>query len=153
MIGMKRIGFISIVVLMVVSQETARSEELLLPVADPDSVVYFSGTFQWDERTVLQPPPGLSGKVTRYLDLVDHVNVEFGTAPESVIRLTLETVSARSSFEILVLEDTIQITAANPEGLEHALHRLHEMKKDAERNSPDYGLIYIRCGLYRYEEI
>ena len=152
MVRMKIIGLTSLLVLTVVSTVTARSEVQSLPATDPDSVVYYPGTFQWDERTVVQPPPALTAKVTRYLDIVDHVNVDFGDAPESVIRLTLEPITGKTSFEILVLEDTIDVTAATPEALEYALHRLKQMKKEGERKSPDYGLIYIRCGLYRFDK-
>ena len=118
---------------------------------DPDTIVYFPGAFQWDERTVVQPPSHLVEEVTRYLDILDHVNVDFGVDPQSVVRLVLQQEAGYTGFEILVLEDTIQVTAATEPDLDRALHRLAEMKKDGERRSPDYGLIYIRCGLYRFE--
>lgn len=145
-------SFVFVVLILSIGGTTALCGNWRIPYhPNQDTVIYFSGSFQWNEGTVVQPGPRLRPHVMKYLDILDHVNVDFGDHPESVILLTVSENTELKKVEIQVLEDTILVTSPDLKSMEFALHRLAEMKKESEQESPDYGLIYIRCGLYRFE--
>lgn len=116
-----------------------------------DTIIYFPGFFQWDEGTVVQTSSSLSDNIVHYLEILDHVNVDFSESPESVVLISKNS-KDDLRYEIRVSEDTIRVSAPQTGSIESALRYLLNLKKNAENRSPDYGLIYIRCGLYRFEE-
>lgn len=145
-------SFVLVVLILSIGGTTALCENWRTPYhPNPDTVIYFSGSFQWNEGTVVQPGPRLRPHVMKYLDILDHVNVDFGDNPESVILLMISGNTELKKVEIRVLEDTILVESPDLKSMEFALNRLAEMKKESEQESPDYGLIYIRCGVYRFE--
>lgn len=135
-----------------ITRLTAGSPDLHVDKTGPDSVILYPGFFLWDERTVLTVESEMSRNMTGYQEMLDHSNTDFSDHPVSVIQLCIDgEISDEDAFIIEVTQDTIFVKAPSMEKLDTALGHLYRMKKTAERNSPDYGLIYIRCGFYRYD--
>lgn len=117
-----------------------------------DSIILYPGFFLWNEQTVLIAEGDLGSEIIRYQEIVDHSNTDFGDLPESVIRLVVAPVlSGARAFVIEVSQDTIVVSVRSADRIETALRYLLRLKREAEKSSPDYGLIFIRCGLYRLD--
>lgn len=123
-----------------------------MSVHQPDTVLLYPGFFQWDENTVLRPEGILHQNILRYQEMLDHTNTDFSDTPRTSILLTIDSVRLNDrKFMIEITRDTIQVSAFSLQNMDAALNQLLQLKNEAKMNSPDYGLIYIRCGMYRYE--
>lgn len=123
-----------------------------------DTVIYYPGFFNWDINTVIKIRNGQASDILRYQEILNHSNTDFSEQPNSLILIDIDFAMADSpdvtghpSYSITISEDTVHLTASSKEAVATALARLHSIKMRAEKNSPDYGLIYLRCGLYRVE--
>lgn len=121
-------------------------------VLPQDTVILYPGFFQWDENTVLKPQGELHQNILRYQQMLDHTNTDFSDTPRTSILLAIDSVRLTDrKFMIEITRDTIQVSAFSLKSMDAALNHLLHLKNEAKTNSPDYGLIYIRCGMYRYE--
>ena len=115
-----------------------------------DSTVYLPGYFTWNENTVIRTGELPSSRILQYQSILDHSNTDFSDNPESVIliKLGMNDSVGHPEYSIKISQDTIIVRALSEITLLKGLDHLRNMKRDAENDSPDYGLLYLPCGLY-----
>ncbi len=142
--------FIVVISFLIYSEQSwSQSEYLGIESTPADSVVYEPGFFRWSDNTVITPENAPSSQILQYQEILDHTNTNFSERPESLILLRVDTVSSDElAYVIAISQDTIQVAAPSVNKMNKALRYLRKMKEDAKKETPDYGLIFLRCGTY-----
>lgn len=131
------------------SQSSAQPLYSATDTLPADSIVYEPGYFRWNENTVITIKNAPASQILEYQETLDHTNTVFDEDPESLVIIEIGAVDPdRFAYVIGISQDTIWVTARSENDIKTALQHLHKMKMNAEKDSPDYGLIYLECGIY-----
>ena len=145
-----RLIYLVLFILLVCETNTPGQNPILLSSDEKDPSIRLPGFFTWNENTVIKTLNMPSSRIVHYQSILDHSNTDFSDRPESLILIGLcqSKTSEQPDFSIRISKDTIMVQAPSEKRMNKALKYLRKLKQDAEEDSPDYGLLYLRCGLY-----
>ncbi|MFI6502560.1 beta-N-acetylhexosaminidase [Nonomuraea typhae] len=102
------------------------SDRYALLVPSPRHAVAHDGTFTLDAGTLLHAEPGLAHLVRRLLHPLN-LPLADGSAPQGALSVRLEDGGAAEGYRLRVTGDGVEITAAGPDGVRHAVQTLKQL--------------------------
>lgn len=148
--GDRLIFFILILLLTIRGQGVAQGHPSEAWKTMVDSIDYHPGFYHWDENTVITLKNIAGSYIHDAQRILDHANTNFSSNPESLITIEIGAINAdQFLYEIEISPGTIRVLVPSKSEMNTALQVLRQMKLVAIRDSPDYELIYLKCGVYR----